>query len=226
MIDQRGVWLALNTAMAEGFRPSIDPDDLKHVTDTTPLSRGVVRRPHRRHRWLTIPSGWVLLVCLFLPALKLCDASDPFPMVMVPFLWPPYLVGMFVALAAGAHADAVRVYGTSLLILLRVGAFGVGGCVLIEMIDGHIGASAVIVIGVSFVVFMATWRPPTERAVAANSALAAAGSFAFTLALALERLAVWGAYVGAIAAGVLLAGTLAWCLETLVQPRAAAALLK
>lgn len=203
--------------MAEGFRPPIDSEDLEQVTDATSLSRGVVRRPHRRHRWLTIPSGWVLLVCLFLPALKLCDSGEPFPMVMVPFLWPVYLVGMVIALAAGTHRDAVRVYGTALLVVLRVSAFVVAGSVVFEMIDAQVGLEAMVVVAVAGLVFAATWRPPTELAVAGNSALAATGSFAFTLAVALERLAVWGAYVAVIAAGVLLAGTLAWCLETLVR---------
>ncbi|MBA3453774.1 MAG: hypothetical protein H0T42_11835 [Deltaproteobacteria bacterium] len=205
--------------MAEEFRPSIDPDELEQVTDATSLSRSVVRRPQRWHRWLTIPSGWVLVVCLFLPAVKLCDSAEPFPMVMVPFVWPVYLVGMLIALAAGTHRDAVRIYGAALFLLLRVTAFGVGGCVLFEIIDGQIGGEAVLIIGIAWLVFAATWRTPTDRAVAANSALAAAGSFAFTLAVALERLAVWGAHVAVVAAGVLLAGTLAWCLETLVRPR-------
>jgi len=218
VIDRRGVTLALNTTMAEGFRPSIDPDDLQHVADATPLSRTVARRPHRRHFWLTVPSGYVLLICLFLPAIKVCNSSDPFPMVMVPFLWPPYLVGMMVALAAAGHENGARAYGTGLFMLIRISAFGVGGSLLFEMIDGQLGAEGLIVVGIAVLAFLATWREPTERAVAANSAMAAAGSFAFTLAIALERLAVWGAYVAVIAAGVLLAGTLAWCLETLVRP--------
>lgn len=218
VIDQRGVSLALNAAMAERFRPSIDPDDLQHVVDATPLSRTVSRRPQRRHFWLTVPSGYVLLICLFLPAVKLCDSGEPFAMVMVPFLWPPYLVGMMVALAAAARENGARAYGTGLFMLIRISAFGLGGSLLFEMIDGQVGAEGLIVIGIAALAFLATWREPTERAVATNSAMAAAGSFAFTLAIALERLAVWGAYVAVIAAGVLLAGTLAWCLETLVRP--------
>lgn len=156
-------------------------------------------------------------MCLFLPAVKLCDSGEPFPMVMIPFVWPLYLVGLFVALAAAAPGEGVRVYGSGLFVMIRVSAFGFAGSMLFELIDGQVGAEALIAIGVAVLAFIATWRPPTERAVAANSALAATGSFAFTLAIALERLAVWGAYVAVIAAGVLLAGTLAWCLETLVH---------
>lgn len=218
VIDRRGVSLALNTGMPEGFRPSIDPDDLEHVADATLLSRTVARRPQRRHLWLTVPSGYVLLICLFLPALKLCDSGEAFPPVMIPFVWPPYLVGVVVALAAAAHERGDRGSGASLFMLIRITAFCVGASTLFEMIDHQLGAEGLIVIVLAVLVFMATWRPLTERAVAANSAVAAAGSFAFTLAVALERLAVWGAYVGVIAAGVLLAGTLAWCLETLVRP--------
>ncbi len=218
VIDRRGVTLALNTGMAEGFRPSIDPDDLQHVADATPLSRTVVSRPQRRHIWLTVPSGYLLIICLFLPSLKLCSSGEPLPMVMIPFMWPPYVAGVLIALAAAARGEAVRGYGSALFMLIRISAFGLGGSLLFEMIDGQLGAEALIVVGLAVLAFMATWREPTERAVAAISAMAATGTFALTLAIALERFAVWGAYVGVIAAGVLLAGTLAWCLEVIVRP--------
>lgn len=207
--------------MAEGFRPSVDPDDLEPASDVTPLSRTVVTRQQRRHRLLTLPSGWVLLVCVFLPAMKLCDSGDPFPMVMIPFLWPPYLVGLFVALAAGAKPDSVGSHGTVLFILIRVSAVGLGGSLMFEMLDGEIGAEALIVIAICVAAFAVTWRRPTEVAVAGVSVLAAGGSFAFTLAVSLERLAVWGAHVAAIAAGVLALGTVGWLGESLWARRAA-----
>lgn len=170
---------------------------------------------------LTLPSGWVLLVCVFLPALKLCDSGDPFPMIMVPFLWPPYLVGMLVALAAGAKPDAVGGYGTALFMLIRVSAVGLAGSLMLEMLDGQIGAEALVVIAICVAAFAVTWRRPTEVAVAGVSVLAAGGSFAFTLAVSLERLAVWGAHVAAIAAGVLALGTVAWLGEALWARRVA-----
>ena len=221
MIDRRGVRLALNTCMGEGFRASVDPEDLEPVADATPLSRTVVTRQHRRHRLLTLPSGWVLFVCLFLPAMKLCDSGDPFPMVMVPFLWPPYLVGLVVALAAATRPDAIAGRGTGLFMLIRVSAVGLGGSMMFEMLDGQLGVEGLLVIVICIAAFAVTWRPPTEVAVAGVSVLAAGGSFAFTLALSLERLSVWGAHVAAIAAGVLALGTVAWFGEALWARRVA-----
>jgi hypothetical protein len=82
--------------MAEETRRMSEPG-------TTPLSRAEAPQQHRHHRWLTLPSGWVLLLCLFLPSLKLCDRGEPIVMAMLPPVWPVYLVGLMVALAASAR---------------------------------------------------------------------------------------------------------------------------
>lgn len=221
VIDRRGVRLALNTAMTEGFRPPIDPDELQPAADATPLSRTVVTRPQRWHRGLTLPSGWLLLVCLFLPSLRFCASGDAFPMVVFPFVWPPYLVGMFVALAAGARPEAVGSYGAALFLVIRVSAIALAGSMVFEMIEHQIWREALIAIAISIAAFAVTWRRPTEVAVAGVSVLAAGGSFVFTLAIAFARLAVWGATVAAIAAGALVVGTLWWFGEALWARRVA-----
>jgi len=221
VIDRRGVRLALNKAMTERFRASVDPDDLQPAADLTPLSRTVATRPQRRHRWLTMPSGWLLLVCLFLPSLRFCHGGDAFPMAVFPFAWPPFLVGMFVALAAGPRPEAVTGYGAALFLVIRVSAVGLAGSVLLAMLDAQIAAEGVLAIAISIAAFAVTWRRPTEVAVAGISVLAAGGSFAFTLALAHARLAVWGAHVAAAAAGALVLGALWWLGEALWARRVA-----
>lgn len=170
---------------------------------------------------LTVPSGYVLLICLFLPSFKLCSSGDSLPMAVVPFMWPPYLVGMFVALAAAARPEAVAGYGTALFMLIRVSAVGLGGSLLLEMLDGLAGVEVLIAIALCVAAFAVTWRRPTEVAVAGVSVLAAGGSFAFALALSQQRLAQWGAAVAAVAAGVLALGAVAWLGEALWARRVA-----
>jgi hypothetical protein len=199
--------------MSEGFRPSIDPDELEAPADATSLSRTVARPPQRWHRWLTVPSGWTLFVCLFLPSIKLCDTAAPIPMAAVPFLWPAYVVGVLIALAATCAPAAIRGNGLALFILIRTSAAGVGAAAILEIIETGAPGEAVIALVISCIVFATTWRDATERAVAAVSLLAAVATFALTLAIALQRLAVWGATIGAIAAGILVLGTLCWSIE-------------
>lgn len=52
----------------------------------------------RRHRFLTIPSGALLALCLFLPATQAC--SEPVYPYSVPFAWPPHLLGLLAVIAA------------------------------------------------------------------------------------------------------------------------------
>src|SRR5690349_14156699 len=75
--------------------------------------------PHREsrrrlHRWFTLPSSLVLVVCLFLPTLKVC--GKPTTPLEFPMFWTPYLVALLVFLAALAapwrllaHAIALRI---------------------------------------------------------------------------------------------------------------------
>ena len=54
--------------------------------------------PRRRHRWISLPSGVLLFVCLFLPAVKSCG-EPVYPFELAP-LTTPYLLGLLVALVA------------------------------------------------------------------------------------------------------------------------------
>lgn len=176
-----------------------------------------MRSPHRWHRWLTVPSGWTLFVCLFLPTIKLCDTSEPVPMALFPFIWPVYVMGALIALAALRPPWAIRGYGLALFVLLRASAVGVAGTAVPAIVMGESGAEAVLAVMLSGLVFAATWRDATERAVAGVSLLVTAGAFAFTLLLACDRLAVWGATAGAISAGALVLGCLCWSIEASVR---------
>src|SRR5882672_1494724 len=74
---------------------SVQPENFE-----TPVSRSVVRAPQRRHRWLTVPSGWVLFICAGLPTIRFCNNQDSLPGFVLPWFWPFYLMGVLVAFAA------------------------------------------------------------------------------------------------------------------------------
>lgn len=53
----------------------------------------------RRGAWFTMPSGGILAICFFLPAVRACEDKIVAP-VNEPQFFPPYLYGLLVALAA------------------------------------------------------------------------------------------------------------------------------
>lgn len=61
----------------------------------------------RRHRPLLGISGFTLFLCLFLPALKVCNHAEV--PVTVPFVWPPYLFGLVFGFAAILGREHLRV---------------------------------------------------------------------------------------------------------------------
>jgi len=86
----------------------------------------------RRHRVLTLPSGWLLVVCLFLPGLKFCDGSLP-PMVL-PFAWPPAALAVLVVCAA--TSPAVKSYAGTLCWFVRLNVIAWCGLLAVEALDG------------------------------------------------------------------------------------------
>ena len=196
--------------MGEGFRASVDADDIVPVDATTPASGGVVLS--RRHsRWLILPSGWMLVVCLFLPAFKFCETSKPGAVVIFPWAYPLYAIGALLAIAAAAPAVRFVASARGVIWLVRASAFAVVIASGVELADAP--AEALIATGCAVIVVLLTWREPTEVATAAIGALGTAFSTAWGVLLAAERLAVWGAYVTAVTAGVLCFGCVWWLAE-------------
>lgn len=140
-------------------------------------------------------------------------------MVLFPPVWPVYLVGLVLALAALARGDAIRLAGRTFFMLIRGTAIGWGGFALWSIIQGHVQLDGVLIVAVAGFLVAITWRPATELAVAAIGILVGLGVVAFTGMIALEPLAVAGAYVAVVAAAGLTAGSIAWTLEVLWSQR-------
>jgi len=206
--------------MGPGFRPSIHPDDVVSISELTSLSRHVAREPRRHHRWLTAPSGWLLFVCMFLPAWKPCANGEPLPMAIIPFAWPPYLAAVMIAITVSTRVrKEIESRGALLLVLVRFSAIAVAAFALLTLVDDGVTIETAIAVKVGTVVaLLVPWRG-TERAIAGTSVVVSAALIAFTAMIAHERYAVWGAYLAVVAASSLFVGCTWWWVELLCAER-------
>lgn len=199
--------------MAEGFHPSIDPDDLTPATDVTTLSRHVASGPHpRRHRWLTVPSGWLLLACLLMPALEGCN--EPIYPIMLPPLYSPYVLGMVVALAAASRTRACSNWGYALFALVWVTLVGWGIVAISAVVDDGLDRTGVLLGGCSLVLLLSASTRVSEQAIARTSLLSSACAVALFGAVTFDPDALWGVHVSLVAAIGLTIGSAWWCIES------------
>jgi hypothetical protein len=186
--------------MLEEFRGPVDPDEL--VTETS-LSQREVRRT-RRHRALTVPSSGLLAICLALPLFSQC--GHPVYPIQLPPLWGPYLFGVVFGLAA--LSPRVRSYALGLKIIVWATLLGMGFLFAIG------GVGQILAIALAVWMALATLGDRSERTVA-RIGLAAGVSFAAWFgALSLDKDAMLGAFVSAIASIGVALGSLWWWFES------------
>jgi hypothetical protein len=145
----------------------------------------------RRLRRLALPTGIVLALCIFAPALRVCN-SPAYPIAMPPF-WSPYLLGIGIAWLAGARtlrgAAAALVFVKVLIVLSTVG----WGVLAVWSVEG-------LPIGIAFFGFCAAFLaltrrgPFEERAARATIGVGLACTAWFAL-IAFDPDGLWGAWV-------------------------------
>ncbi|HEU0030739.1 MAG TPA: hypothetical protein VFQ53_08900 [Kofleriaceae bacterium] len=125
----------------------------------------------RRHRYLTVPAGVVLFVCLFLPAVKGC--SEPVYPIVVPPVYPPYVLGLLVTLTALARPSVVRklVIASRVILWLTciAAAFCLAGILVVEEPSSWMGYA---VFAACVLVFVVTGWGERDELAAARAALA------------------------------------------------------
>lgn len=176
------------------------PVDLPRVTQHVEVGR-------RRHRRLTIPGGALLLVCMFLPAVRGC--GEPVYPIETPWFWHPYLYGG--ALAAAALVTTVRgvrvaTAGLRILAWLAV----VGGAVMTTLSAGF--GIVETALGVILLSIIGT-KGFSEKRIAITGIVMAVLSVLWFGLWASSAGALIGVYLSLGAAIFLLAGSLLWLSE-------------
>jgi hypothetical protein len=173
-----------------------------------PRPRVELELGRRRHRRITGPSGLLLFVCLFLPALKGCNETV-YPMTM-PMFWHPYLYGLVLAL--GTVTRAVRHLHHTVTALRILAWLTIVGSALMIAFAGAV-ALVELVVGVLMLGAIGK-RGCSERRVALTAiGIGALSLVWFGLWVATPD-AMIGVYLSTLASGGLLLGGLVWLAET------------
>jgi hypothetical protein len=164
---------------------------------------------HRRHRRLTAPSGVVLFVCMFLPAMKSCGSAAVYP-TELPFYCHPYVYGLALAIASLAVTErAVR----RAVVMMRVVAWSAvaGGIATIVQSRG-LGGAALIALGGALVAVIGV-RGAFERRIAITGIVVSVLCILWFGLWAGSGGALVGIYLSLAASIFLLAGCLLWLSE-------------
>jgi len=165
-------------------------------------------------RLLAVPSS-VLVICLFLPALRVCGHAE------VPATFPPcyaaYLGGIGVVIVALARVGASRLAAFGAAIPLAFIALTTGGLIAVwAACTGPIGSAIGIALGLGAVaaavaiVRACVRKPPSEVTMATIALGQAIVSIGWTGLLAFDREGMWGSYLALVAALAMAVGSLAW----------------
>lgn len=172
-----------------------------------PRARAIARVGPRRHRRLTMPSGALLFLCMFLPAVKGC--SEPVYPLEAPVFWHPYIYGAVLAVAATATTMRGVQVATIALRVLAYLCIAAGLVLVMEwpeygIVELLLGAILLGTIGV---------RGVTEKRVAITGIVVSVCSLLWFGLWSASKDALIGVYISLGAAIFLLTGSLFWLSE-------------
>jgi hypothetical protein len=162
----------------------------------------------RRHRRITGPSGLLLFVCLFLPAVEGC--SEPVYPIAMPELAHPYLFGL--VLAFGSAAVTVRGMRHTIRALRMLAWLTIAGSCALAVIIPELGFVELI-LGFGLLAAIGR-RGYSERRAAATTIVVGALSLVWFGLWALSPDALVGVYLSSIGSAGLMVGGLVWLSET------------
>ncbi|HEY1551247.1 MAG TPA: hypothetical protein VGG28_25635 [Kofleriaceae bacterium] len=139
-------------------------------------------------RSFTAVPGVVLIVCLFLPAMRVC--GDPTAPITFPPCYVAYIGGIGVIAMALARGRRMLKFGAALPPTLAV--LTVGGCLM-----GDAATAPFIAIATLWCAVMVPWlivrRMPSERTMAVIALMQGLGSTAWATLLVTDKDGMWGA---------------------------------
>ena len=173
-----------------------------------PRQRVELELGRRRHRRIVGPSGLLLFVCLFLPAVKGCNESvTP---ISMPELIHPYLFGLVVAV--GAASLTIRGLRTTIRALRAFAWLTiVGACVLAVMVPGL--ALVELLLGFGLLAAIGR-RGYSEKRAALATFVGGIVSLLWFSGWALSPDALVGVYLSTLGSAGLMVGGLVWLSES------------
>ncbi len=163
-----------------------------------------------------IPSV-VLIICLFLPALRVCGHPE------APITFPPcyaaYLGGIGTLILAFARQRRLVKIGAAIPPVLGVVTLGGIGALALHDVPALAVFSACITLWFAIAIIRAFTRGlPNERVLASIAITQGAVSAIWGAVLAFDHEAMWGAQITLIAALAIVVSGLAWLGEIEVEP--------
>jgi hypothetical protein len=156
-------------------------------------------------RSFTAIPGVVLIVCLFLPAMRVC--GNPTAPITFPPCYVVYLGGVGVVAMALARGRRMLKFGAALSPTLAV--LTVGGCLMCH----REAAPLVAIVTLWFAVVVPcaiVRRTPSERALAIIALMQGLGSTAWATLLVTDKDGMWGADLTLAAGIALVIGAAVW----------------
>jgi hypothetical protein len=168
-----------------------------------------------RARGLLSVPGVVLLACLFLPAMRVCN--EPTAPISFPPCYGAYFGGIGILIMAFANRKRLLAVGASITPVL--GIVSVGGILTLMCLDDRgnltmrVAATGfgALTIGTAIATVRYFLRnPPSSKTMAAIVVVQGLGSTLWASILAFDRNGMWGADVTAITGAVIVLGGLSW----------------
>lgn len=162
----------------------------------------------RRHRRTSIPAGVLLLLCLFLPAVRGCGEQPVYPLE-VPYFWHPYLYGGVLAYAAMASTNRS----------LRIATFAVRTLTWVVFAGGVLMtatsfAFGIVLLGIGLVLLgVIGTKGVSEKRIAVTGIAVSVMSLLWFGLWSGSSDALVGVYMSLVASIFLLAGSLRWLSE-------------
>ena len=173
-----------------------------------PRRRVELELGRRRHRRITGPSGLLLFVCLFMPAVKGC--GEPVYPFTMPELIHPYLFGIVIAL--GAAAVTVRGLRNTIRAMRALAWLTIAGACVLAVVVPQL---ALVELVVGFVLLGAIGRRGySEKRAAITTMVVGVASLVWFALWAISPDALIGVYLSSLGSAGLMVGGLVWLSET------------